>query len=215
MKTNNKINLNLDTNVVQCLYMLDLVKDGAQRLKDRYQNVVFEEILEFYENRHNFKFYITSQVYNELENCEYKLPYIVEYAKRICTIKTETNQSKLSAFQKSVQALTDLYIEKNIHIRGSTRAVQSAIFAKNKDDDADAWIVAESNHVLGIPTVTINEQHLIYMTDVVKSKQPLRSIAILKKNQEFLSSYYVDKHYKANIKSQDATTARLVDVLEI
>ena len=77
----------LDTNVIQALYMILKLDDGLERLRKGYNEEQINSLIKLSKNLHNFDFYITTQIYREVELCEVKYPGILKFMSKICKIQ--------------------------------------------------------------------------------------------------------------------------------
>ena len=204
-------NVVLDTNVIQALYMILKLKDGVDRLRKGYNEEQINSLIKLSKNLNRFNFYVTTQIYREVELCEVKYPGILKFMSNICKIQipNEFNQeifTHISNLQKE-------YLKKDILLRDKTRAAQRAIDSEFKDgveNFADSLIVSEKNVITGFPMFTLNEQHLICMNEAKKKNYPYRSNAILFKNKKYVKDNLIkETKIKTNISKQTATTFKI------
>ena len=204
-----------DTNVVQSLYILLHRPDKIRDLESANSTMNMMELYETSKKirRGQKKFlYVTPMVMEEVEECEKKLPGIVQFTKDNFLMKVTTSKRMIDA----IIELEDMYLTPDIPLGDSTRALQSAIQIEYKEglpSRADAHIVAENNTLLGNPIYTLNEKHLICMKSSSKPNSPLRSTAILKKNEDMLhSGYPLPKIAKRHLKKPTSTTFKVKNI---
>ena len=204
-----------DTNVVQSLYILlhrpDKIRDLELANSPMYMMEMYETSKKIRRGQKRF-LYVTPMVMEEVEECEKKLPGIVQFARDNFLMKVTTSDRLID----TILTLEEELLKEDIPLRDSTRGLQSAVQIEYKDglpSRADAHIVAENNVLLGNPIYTLNEKHLICMRHSSKPNSPQRSSAILKKNEHLLNSGYpLHKVAKRNLKKATSTTFKVKNI---
>ena len=203
----------LDTNVIQALYMILNLDDGVERLRKGYNEEQINSLIKLSKNLSRFNFYVTAQIFKEVNYCEMKYPGIIDFMSKICKIEIPNDYSKNSRILKHVLSLQKEYLKKDIYLRDRTRAAQQAIGSEMKDgveNYADSLIVSQKNVISGYPMFTLNEQHLVCMNEAKRKTHPYRSKAILFKNKKYIEDNKIeDAKIKANIEKETATTYKI------
>ena len=212
-----KIKITLDTNMVQALCLIHKSSYlGCMELQNSYNRDTYNSILKLYKNMDQFKFYVTGQIYNEVVECDKKHHGIYNFMKQNCKIRIPVGY-KTSGVLSDVARLKDLYLKKDIMLSNTVRGPQQAISSEIKngcENHADALAVSENNYLNGIPFVTLNEKHLIYMSSYRNRLNIEISRAILGKNVLFVNTFKpISKNARFNLKSPTATTFRVKDVV--
>ena len=200
-----------DTNVVQSLYIILNRPDKIPSLEKSYSPVYMMKLFNQAKKMQSSKqknLYVSPYVMKEIELCEKKYPGIVQFTRDNFLMKTTTSQHMIDI----IVELTDRYLEEDIELNDSTRALQSAVQGEYKNgllSRGDAQAVAENNVLYGQPFFSLNEKHLICMIESDKPNKPRRSKAILKKNEELVAEGRLHKVPKRNLKKLTATTFKV------
>ena len=209
----------LDTNIIQCLFMILKTPDGPAKLQATLNPEEFSTLFNLSMNYSTFNCYITTQIYEELKACEkFRYKGILKFATSFCKIKPPKKYKESAEPYLHILDLQKLYLKKDIPLRDRTVSLQQAISSETKngvEDFSDSLIVSEKNITTGYPMFTLNEQHLICMNEARKKSVPYRSRAILLKNLEYLHNKNIDdKTIKANLQKEDATTFRIKNIFD-
>ena len=214
-----KRNITVDTNVIQCLYILMEGKSDVQfNVIKTYTAEQINALTKLIKNLDKYCIHITPKV--ELELLEYAKsnPSIMHFIRSVLKVPMAKQYSKSPVLREHILSLQKEYLKEDIYLSDRTHKAQSALTSEMKNgraDAGDALIVAENSVLYGYPFFTLNEKHLISMNESQDKQKAYRSRAILDKNRRYLKRVpHAHKIVRKNLKAQHATTFRIGRVFD-
>lgn len=211
-----KRNITVDTNVIQCLYLLN--SGNADNIIKDYSGEQINVLNKLLKNLDKYCIHITPKVEAEIKEYAKFNPGIVVFVEGVLKIKKAKPYSKNPLLKQHILNLQQEYLKEDILLKDTTRKPQSALISEKKKgqvDNSDSLIVAENSVLYGYPLFTLNDKHLISMNEASDKHKSYRSMAILKKNEVYLKKVpHAHKIVRKNLKAQHSTTFRISRVFD-